>query len=58
MAEIKLRDRFNNLAFKLVKSNLPMLKACAHSFKRFTSRLLKVSFSLSMHLLHRMNVHA
>ena len=32
------------------------LKASAHSFKRFTSRLLKLSFSLSMHLLPRMNV--
>ena len=31
-------------------------KASAHSFKRFTSRLLKLSFSLSMHLLPRMNV--
>ena len=26
------------------------LKACVHSFKQFTSRLLKLSFSLSMHL--------
>ena len=35
------------------------LKASAHSFKRFTSRpFLKISFSLSMHLLHvpRINV--
>ena len=32
------------------------LIASAHSFKRFTSRLLKLSFSLSMHLLPRMNV--
>ena len=31
-------------------------KASAHSFKRFTSWLLKLSFSLSMHLLPRMNV--
>ena len=31
------------------------LKASAHSFKSFTSRLLKLSFSLSMHLLPRMN---
>ena len=31
-------------------------KASAHSFKSFTSRLLKVSFSLSMYLLPRMNV--
>ena len=32
------------------------IKASAHSFKRFTSRLLKLSFSLSMHLLPQMNV--
>ena len=31
-------------------------KASVHSFKRLTSRLLKLSFSLSMHLLLRMNV--
>ena len=35
---------------------LVWIKASAHSFKRFTSRLLKLSFSLSMHLLPRMNV--
>ena len=33
-----------------------LIKASAHSFKRFTSRLLKVSVSLSMHLLLWMNV--
>ena len=32
------------------------VKASAHSFKRFTSQLLKVSFSISMHLLPRMKV--
>ena len=32
------------------------LKASAHSFKRFTSRFLKLFFSFSMHLLPRMNV--
>ena len=32
------------------------IKASANSFKRFTSRLLKLSFSLSMHLFPRMNV--
>ena len=31
-------------------------KAKAHSFKRFTSQILKLSVSLSMHLLPRMNV--
>ena len=35
---------------------VPILKASAHSFKCFTSRLLKLYFSLSMHLLPRMNV--
>ena len=35
---------------------LQLVKASVHSFKRFTSRLLKSSFSLSMHLLPRMNV--
>ena len=33
-----------------------LFKASAHSFKRFTLRLLKLSFSLSMHLLLWMNV--
>ena len=37
-------------------SLITALKASAHSFKRFISRLLKVSFPLSMHLLPRMNV--
>ena len=32
------------------------IKVSAHSFKRFTSRLLKLSFSLSIHLLLRRNV--
>ena len=32
-----------------------LFKASAHSFKRFTSRPLKLSFTLSMHLLPRTN---
>ena len=32
------------------------IKASAHSFQCFSSRLLKVTFSLSMHMLPRMNV--
>ena len=34
----------------LVVENFYGLKASANSFKRFTSRLLKFSLSLSMHL--------
>ena len=34
------------------------LKASAHSFKQFTSRLLKLSFSLSMHLYNSDGRHA
>ena len=35
-----------------------VLKASAHSFKQFTSRLLKLSFSLSMHLYNSDGRHA
>ena len=34
------------------------IKASAHSFKQFTSRLLKLSFSLSMHLYNSDGRHA
>ena len=34
------------------------LKASAHSFKQFTSRLLKLSFSLSMHIYNSNGRHA
>ena len=34
------------------------LKASAHSFKQFTSRLLKLSFSLSMHIYNSDGRHA
>ena len=35
-----------------------VVKASAHSFKQFTSRLLKLSFSLSMHLYNSDGRHA
>ena len=35
-----------------------VVKASAHSFKQFTSRLLKLSFSLSMHLYNSDERHA
>ena len=35
-----------------------MFKASVHSFKQFTSRLLKLSFSLSMHLYNSDGRHA
>ena len=34
------------------------VKASAHSFKQFTSRLLKLSFSLSMHIYNSDGRHA
>ena len=34
------------------------IKASAHSFKQFTSRLLKLSFSLSMHIYNSDGCHA
>ena len=37
---------------------MPDLKASAHSFKQFISRLLKLSFSLSMHLYNSDGRHA
>ena len=45
---------FRNMVNKSMLINYPTceksIKASAHSFKQFTSRLLKLSFSLSMHL--------
>ena len=38
------------ITYILVSVFFIYIKASAHSFKRFTSRLLKLSFSLSMHL--------
>ena len=35
-----------------------ILKASAHSFKQFTSRLLKSTFSLSMHIYNSDERHA
>ena len=35
-----------------------LFKASAHSFKQFTSRLLKLSFSLSMHIYNSDGRHA
>ena len=49
---IKHND-YTKSTFQIQQANI---KASAHSFKRFTSRLLKLSFPLSMHLLPRMNV--
>ena len=44
------------LFYFLCIRNVLRFKASAHSFERFTSRpFFKLSFSLSMHLLHRMN---
>ena len=34
------------------------IKASAHSFKQFTSRLLKLTFSLSMHIYNSYGRHA
>ena len=48
------RNILNHIS--LIDTEDVIIKASAHSFKHFTSRLLKVSFSLSMHLLPRMNV--
>ena len=39
-----------------IVESIIILKASANCFKRFTSRLLNFFFSLSMHLLPRMNV--
>ena len=55
-----LSDRWTNRKSVYIKytriNSLFIFKASAHSFKHFTSRLLKLSFSLSIHLLPRMNV--
>ena len=42
----------------LSQSEFCKLKASAHSFKQFTSRLLKLSFSLSMHIYNSDGRHA
>ena len=39
-------------------STASSVKASAHSFKQFTSRLLKLSFSLSMHIYNSDGRHA
>ena len=42
----------------LVWDKILIFKASAHSFKQFTSRLLKLSFSLSMHIYNSDGRHA
>ena len=57
--------RFVNLCFKKIVKRVNLyfrqrglFKASAHSFKQFTSRILKLSFSLSMHLYNSDGRHA
>ena len=45
-----------NVDVRVLQVAINIFKASAHSFKSFTSRLLNLSFSLSMHLLPWMNV--
>ena len=49
-------ERFTKSNMAMERGSHYLLKASAHSFKRLLHGFLKVSFSLSMHLLPRMNV--
>ena len=56
----KLRLSAHKLHIETGRHTRPItpVKASAHSFKQFTSRLLKLSFSLSMHLYNSDGRHA
>ena len=52
----RLASQFN-FTYRYIDDVLS-IKASAHSFKQFTSRLLKLSFSLSMHIYNSDGRHA